>query len=146
MTITIERVYLEDRTVGSWYLGKDGAGCGIFLLCKTLELPWKDNKRSVSCIPEGEYKMVREAWTAKHPYPHFRILNVTGRSGILVHRITYVKHLLGCIGVGEFAYLDGDNLPDIASSSATLNKLYNSHDEIIDLCITKKADDRVPGK
>lgn len=143
MQVVIERVYLEDRTVGSWYLGKDGSGSGIFLLCKTLELPWKDNKRSISCIPEGNYKMIKEATSPLHKYPHFRILNVEGRSGILVHKITFVKHLKGCIGVGNFAYIDNDNLPDIKDSGATLRNLYNSHDDIIDLCITRKDDERV---
>lgn len=135
MKILIERVYLETSTPGSWYLGHDKE----FLLCKTLELPWKENNRNVSCIPEGSYIMVKEATSTKHPYPHFRILNVQDRSGILVHRLTYVKHLLGCIGVGSaHTDLNADGTPDIIDSTLTLEKLYLSHDSEIHLLIRKK--------
>jgi hypothetical protein len=135
MKIVIERVYLETETLGSWFLGEDG----IFLLAKTMELPWKDNARSISCIPEGTYKMVREAFTVKHPYPHFRILDVPNRSGILVHKITYVKDLRGCIGVGSaFKDLNSDGVPDIIGSTDTLDKLYRSHSDVVELIIRKK--------
>src|SRR5688500_13784687 len=99
--VTLPRVYLPTETLGSMY-HPNGA-----MMCKTMELPlvWKDREnnltaRSISCIPEGDWITIREAYTAKHPYPHLRIMDVPGRSGILAHRITFVKHLKGCIGVG----------------------------------------------
>ena len=135
MKILIERVYLKTSTPGSWYLGHDKE----FLLCKTLELPWLDNERNKSCIPEGNYIMVKEEKSAKHLYPHFRILDVPNRSGILIHRLTYVKHLLGCIGVGgAHKDLNEDGVPDIVDSGTTLEKLYLSHDNEIHLLIREK--------
>lgn len=134
MEVIIAREYLATETIGEWSSG------GI-VLCKTLELPWKENARNISCIPEGKYQMVKEEFTVKHPYPHFRILNVKDRSGILVHKITYVKDLRGCIGVGEaFKDLNKDGVPDIIGSTIALQKLYESYADkaIIDLIIKKR--------
>jgi hypothetical protein len=132
----IERIYLETETVGSWY-----PMANQVVLCKTLELPWKENRRSISCIPEGDHLCRREAFTVKHPYPHFRLPNVVGRSGILVHRITYVKDLRGCIGVGQaFGDLNGDGVPDIVRSTMALQELYDScPDEFVLRIIGKRG-------
>lgn len=132
------RVYLPTETLSSWYLNDE-------MLCKVMELPLViDPKtglssRNVSCILEGSYRVNREAFTVKHPYPHFRIPDVPGRSGILVHRITYVKDLRGCLGVGTaFADFNKDGVPDIAGSSAALQKLYDMLPDEFLLTIFKK--------
>jgi hypothetical protein len=129
--VVIERVYLPTETLGSWYV--DGQ-----MTCKTMELPWKDNQNSISCIPEGTYDCVKEAESNHHKYPHFRILNVPKRTGILVHKITYVSGLQGCIGVGEFKDLNGDNVPDIVNSGINLQKLYDMLPDKFKLTIRKK--------
>ncbi|KKL64542.1 hypothetical protein LCGC14_2163970 [marine sediment metagenome] len=70
----------------------------------TLELPWKDNKPFVSCIPSGIYTCER----IKSPkFGHtFRINDVPDRYDILFHRGNIKKHTEGCIVVGEqFEYL-----------------------------------------
>lgn len=132
MTYRIERVYLPTETLGSLY--KDDV-----VLCKTLELPWLNNQNNISCIPEATYICIREAFTEKHPYPHFRILDVPGRRGILIHRITYVKDLRGCVGVGQaFADLNKDGVPDIIRSTIALQELYDSSPDVFDLTIMKK--------
>lgn len=52
-------------------------------VCQTVELPWRDNARSISAIPDGVYKL------QAHTSPKFgKCLLVTGvpnRSGILFH-------------------------------------------------------------
>lgn len=93
--------------------------------CLTLELPWRDNKRRVSCIPAGTYRAVR------HISPKFgqslHILDVPGRSEILIHPANYVHQLLGCIAVGQDARdLNGDGQEDITNSRATMAKLLNA--------------------
>jgi len=67
--------------------------------CVTLELPWYGNKENVSCVPSGNYTCVR----IRRPSGEetFRLLNVPGRTDILIHRANTVKNLKGCIGVGE---------------------------------------------
>lgn len=134
MKILIERIELETESIGTMYLGHNKE----FLLCKTLELPWRDNKRNVSCIAVGDYLMVKEATSPKHKYEHFRILNVYGRSGILIHIVNYVKDLKGCIGVGSIHKdLNLDSVPDVADSTKTLEKLYSALPEVCHLKIIK---------
>jgi hypothetical protein len=64
------------------------------IICFTLEPLWKNNKRDVSCIPAGTYKMTR------HDSPNhgdvFKIHNVPKRGDILVHPGNTIKDTLGC--------------------------------------------------
>lgn len=138
--IEIKRVYLPTHTLGSLY--QDGE-----MLCKTMELAWKDNRKSISCIPEGEYQVTKEppippkdpSGRRERPYWHFRIHNVPGRSGILIHKITYVKDLKGCIGVGmDFKDFDKDGILDMAQSTIALEKLVNLLPDKFTLKISKK--------
>ncbi len=90
--------------------------------CYTLELPWLNNQRRVSCIPKGEYNVEkRQSTKYKH---HFHVLDVPGRSYILIHRGNYNWHTKGCILVGRtLTDINGDGLRDVTSSVATMNKL-----------------------
>ena len=89
-----------------------------------LELPWRENQRSISCIPEGEYVVVKMQPTEKRPFVYFWIKNVPGRSGILMHRGNFTRQIKGCQLPGEkFIDLDKDGLPDVANTSGTLAKL-----------------------
>ena len=60
----------------------------------SLELPWLNNKRNVSCIPEGEYFFMRDTF-GRHTY--FKLLNVQGRSAIEIHPANNTGQLQGCI-------------------------------------------------
>lgn len=132
MKAEILRTYLPTETLGSFMVDDV---CQV----KTMELPDKQNQHRISCIPEGTYKVKREPHTETHPYPHFRILNVPNRDGILIHKITYVSGLLGCVGVGSaFEDLNKDGVPDIIGSSVALNKLYNLMPDSFELTIRKK--------
>lgn len=91
-------------------------------IAATLELPWRNNMPRVSCIPKGEYKVIRRH-TAKYG-KHFHITGVQGRSYILIHTANYFYNLLGCIGVGrEHVHINADNIKDINYSRATMKKL-----------------------
>jgi hypothetical protein len=145
---TIKRVYLPTETLGSMFDPKGS------LVCKTMELPWKDNRRSISCIPEGRYLVNKMPPIPKDDpatpedesggrkprnYGHFRFPAVVGRSGILIHRITYVKDLQGCIGVGNrFHDFNNDGVPDMAESSSALSWMYDNMPDQFYLNITKK--------
>lgn len=139
---TVERVKLPTACPGSWY-GEDGQ-----LVAKTLELPDKNNRRGVSCFPEGWYIVTKEQpIPANDPqgrkergYVHFRIHNVPGRSGILVHRLTYVKDLEGCIGVGsKHVDLNADGIPDIVESGKTLQWMAENLPDMFILHVKEKA-------
>ena len=65
-------------------------------LCYTIELPWLDNLRNISCIPEGTYSLSKRY--SKRFGWHILIKNVPARSGILFHPANDAKNeLRGCI-------------------------------------------------
>lgn len=66
------------------------------VVCNTIELPWLQNQRNVSCIPEGRYELKLRT-TAKRGQ-HLLVVNVKGRDGILIHPANDAKkELRGCI-------------------------------------------------
>ena len=71
-------------------------------MCDTLENPWMDNQRNISCIPKGEYKvrlrLPRESGT--RDYIHLLVQEVPNRDWILFHRGNTAKDTSGCILVG----------------------------------------------
>ena len=87
----------EDFTAGLLWVVDDNDQ-SVFH-CKTLELPWKDNAKGVSCVPAGVYK------AELHHSPKFglciSIPQVSGRSEILLHGGNYLKDTKGCILVGR---------------------------------------------
>ena len=91
--------------------------------CYSLELPWKNNIRGVSCIPTGSY--IVKKYTSTKLGECFHICNVPGRSAVLIHAGNFVRELRGCVAVGNQLYdIDGDGLKDVAASKETINKLY----------------------
>jgi len=68
----------------------------IYRVCNSIELPWLQNKRNISCIPEGRYEL-KERYTAVRG-EHLIVMNVPGRSGILFHPANNaLTELKGCI-------------------------------------------------
>lgn len=66
------------------------------IICKTIELPWKDNLCQVSCIPEGEY-FLEKRYSSRFGW-HLEIMNVPNRSLVLFHPANNaLKELQGCI-------------------------------------------------
>jgi hypothetical protein len=67
--------------------------------CHTLELPWRNNRRGVSCIPAGVYRL---AWVESPSFKRhtLRLEDVPDRDGILIHPANEIKELRGCIAFG----------------------------------------------
>ena len=72
----------------------------------TCECPWLDNKKFVSCIPEGSYEVFRHS---SKKFGECFILVGDGvqieksevfRDGVLVHSANWPDQLNGCISVG----------------------------------------------
>lgn len=62
----------------------------------TIELPWLQNKRNISCIPEGKYQLVKR-YTEERGW-HIHLPNVPNRSWILFHPANdALRELQGCI-------------------------------------------------
>lgn len=146
----IERVYLPTETLGSFYDSER------FLIAKTMELPWRNNKSSAdsseaSCVPEGTYKVIKQPPKPSRNYGYFRFEYVQGRridpntnmSHILIHRITYVKDLLGCVGVGSrFHDFNKDGVPDMAESSVKMEWMYKNLPDVFLLEIKAKGESK----
>jgi hypothetical protein len=89
---------------------------------KTLELPWKENAVQASCIPKGVYETVKRN-SIKYG-EHFHLLNVPGRTWILIHHGNYYRDVLGCILPGRtHADIDGDGYSDVTHSKQTMQRL-----------------------
>lgn len=103
MELTLTRVYKSEGTIGTLTLN------GHFV-CFTLELPWKENRKNVSCIPEGTYEL-KARYSVKFKR-HLKVLDVYGREHILLHPANdAMKELDGCIapvmqltGIGKGIY------------------------------------------
>ena len=93
--LIIRDTFTEVSTIGNLYL--DGEW-----LCDTLELPYLDNQRNISCIPAGQYKvrlrLPRES--ATRDYIHLLVKDVKDRDYILIHIGNTAKDTSGCILVG----------------------------------------------
>lgn len=108
MTVILERLESGDQgTFGRLTAGSFRAFTG--------ELPWRDNRTSVSCVPVGTYRVV---WAYSPSFKRFtyRLLNVPARSGVLKHAATFMgdkalgfrTHLQGCIALAEkIGWMDG---------------------------------------
>lgn len=76
--------------------------------CFSIELPWRDNRANLSCIPAGEYECVRYFSPAFEQWL-YKVRAVEGRSGIAFHSGNvagaedkgYKTHSLGCILLGK---------------------------------------------
>lgn len=102
----------------------------------SLELPWRDNKPNISCIPVGEY------FVSLRYSPHFHrelyhLHNVKDRSYILIHPANlagdvskgWQSQLQGCITigkrVGKIRNKFGKMQRAIISSGIAINEFYS---------------------
>jgi hypothetical protein len=68
----------DRRTFGA-FVDDDGVR-----VCDTLELPWRENQHSVSCIPAGEYPLAFK-YSPKHGCECWHITNVPDRDDVEIH-------------------------------------------------------------
>lgn len=89
MVLVLTRTYFPEGTQG--VLEWNGT-----IVCYTIELPWLENQKQISCIPEGEY-ILQKRFSPKFKR-HLHLMNVPGRDLILIHPANDAKkELLGCI-------------------------------------------------
>jgi hypothetical protein len=89
MVLVLTRTYFPSGTNGT--LAIEGQ-----FICNTIELPWKENKKRVSCIPEGKY-LLRKRYAPKFRW-HLEVVGVRNRTFILFHPANNaLLELNGCI-------------------------------------------------
>lgn len=123
----LDRHYEKFQTKGDLLIKKDNDS----YQCKTLELPWKNNKSQVSCIPEGTYP-VKVRYSKKYG-THLHIQNVPGRDLILIHWGNYagsinpksgLPDIKGCLLVGKYYDdISGDGIDEILTSKSVFNRI-----------------------
>lgn len=97
---------------------------GLFLLfnCVVLELPDNDNKFQISRILSGKYRVVKRH-SPKYGW-HWHVLDVEGRTLILIHFGNYHKDTKGCILVGaDYVDINNDGKLDVTSSKKTMRSI-----------------------
>jgi hypothetical protein len=89
MELELKRSYFSQGTNGT--LAHNGQS-----ICATIELPWKNNRTRVSCIPEGRYRLIKR-YSQKFRN-HFLLEQVPNRACILIHPANdALLELKGCI-------------------------------------------------
>ena len=99
--LILRDTFTDKSTIGELFLNSE-------FMCDTLENPYINNERNISCIPEGEYKVrIRVAReSATRDYLHLLVQDVPNRDHILFHRGNSSKDTRGCILVGRGSQQD----------------------------------------
>ena len=107
--LLIRDTFTKESTVGELFINGER-------ICDTLENPYLDNQRNISCIPEGVYKvrlrLARES--ATRDYMHLLVKDVKDRDYILFHIGNTAKDTSGCILVGLGSQQDSVNNSTLA--------------------------------
>lgn len=89
---------------------------------KTIERPWLNNQRQVSCIPPGTYTCVPHGWEPNATVREkkaYLLLGTEPRTAILIHPANWADQLMGCIAPGmSSGILSGK--PAVLSSQAAM--------------------------
>ncbi|MFD2529171.1 DUF5675 family protein [Polaribacter marinaquae] len=120
MELVLQRAYFKEGTNGTLFSSDN-------FLCHTIELPWLNNKRNVSCIPEGAYEVVPRF--SKRFQHHLILKNVKGRSYILFHPANNaLKDLQGCIAPVTYLYGIGRGVYSKDALQKLLSLVYQAKD------------------
>lgn len=119
-------------------------------LMKTIELPYINNEKNVSCVPVGAYgispyisaKYPGKYKSDKMPYVYalnninvgVKISGISQRTHILIHVLNFIEESQGCIGVGTHYHSTRwgvsnsrkafEDLFSIVRDCSKINKLY----------------------
>jgi len=120
MRVVVKRKSFTDKQITGVLEAIEGNN--VIYTCYTLELPDKNNEKQKSCIPRGQYEVVKR--NSPKYGDHFHILDVPDRSMILIHSGNYYTHTLGCILVGKgLSDINGDGLCDTTQSKVAMTDL-----------------------
>jgi len=130
--LLIRDTFSKESTIGELFLNGER-------MCDTLENPWIDNQRNISCIPEGEYpvrlRLPRES--ATRDYIHLLVKDVKDRDYILIHIGNTAKDTSGCILVGLGSQQDFVS-NSVLAMDLLIKELINLGGENINLIIKNK--------
>lgn len=114
--IVRDRLTTDGPTMGQLFAG--GA------TYQTLELPWRENAHGVSCIPPGTYPVTLK-FSPKFQRMMPLILDVPGRTSILIHPANSVTELEGCVAIGAARIVGKDSVPMLAFGARRASEAFN---------------------
>jgi hypothetical protein len=116
MELELIRTYFPNGTNGDLF-------CDSKHICFTIELPWLDNRPSVSCIPEGRYEL--EKYFSEHLGNHLHVKAVAGRSMIMIHAANdALEELRGCIAPVSILTAEGKGVRSRVALKKILDLLH----------------------
>ena len=104
------------------------------LFCYTLEPPWINNDKNISCIPFGLYQCVinDHVKTDGNSYKAYELKSVPKRTDIEIHVGNYVDDTKGCILLG-----DKLGYKSVFASTPAFDRFMeqtNNDDILLDIC------------
>jgi len=115
----MKNIILERKTITSKYVAGqfwEPFDAGKSLICDSLELPWLQNQKNISCIPGNR------SYRCKYnpDKNRFQLLNVQGRTDVQIHIGNWLKEIKGCILLGN---ITDWQTPFISDSAVCFNRL-----------------------
>jgi len=127
----LHRAYFKEGTNGTLF-------CSNKFLCHTIELPWRNNKKNISCIPEGTYSIVGRY--SKHFKHHLLVKGVKNRRLILLHPANNaLKELEGCIAPITYLSGLGKGIYSRAAMQKLLSLVHQAQDRKEHILLTIKS-------
>ena len=123
-------------------------------ICVTLEDPWMDNMKNISCIPEGVY-ICREVESGRFGWSWY-VQDVPGRSGILFHAGNWAGErgvssgtgagdTTGCILLGQSfgvpRIIGADGRVGVVSSRRAMEKFHKLLEDETKFCLIVESID-----
>lgn len=121
--VVIIRDFVSDsQSLGTCYVINE---CGdVLFQSESIERGWIDNKKMISCVPEGEYPLKLE-WSPRFQKDLWELYDVPNRSECKFHSANYARQLNGCIALGEHRIdIDKDGYLDVTNSRATMSEFH----------------------
>lgn len=96
----LERAYLDNCTIGKLFFAGE-------FVCYTIERPWKNNRKSISCIPSGTYRVdpyssgrFSDCYSLSSMELGVGLTEKFHRTHILIHPGNFPDDIQGCIAPG----------------------------------------------
>jgi hypothetical protein len=126
----------EKLMLGMFYVGQE-----IFY---TLEPPWRNNQKNLSCIPEGLYKCKRAIHYNRNGsnYPAWEITDIQERSNVHIHKGNYPSDTTGCPLLGMEVSKNEESIKNSTEAFTRFMEYTQSVDEF-DLKITSIYDNEL---
>ena len=121
MDLELKRKYHPQGTNGT--LAHKG-----FIICATIELPWRNNSTGISCIPEGRYSLAKRY--SPHLKDHLLLENVPDRQYILIHPANNaLLELKGCIAPVSLITGIGQGAQSVLAMKKIISLLTQAYDD-----------------